>query len=296
MKGVLIHLRTPFQPLRLFSVLSSLALCAADEAPQEAWVARWNLAEPKTVCRVLGMKADGEGNLLVAGDLIETNGATRYLLLKFAPSGQLLWATNYASTNAISNTVRGFATDAEGNALLTGTSETVKFSPQGQLLWASPYAGTDVAVDREGNALVTGFSTQNVTIAKLARSGTNLWLRTEMSEPGNPEYVSYSRKVAVNERGEVFVAGFEIFLVDKRPDGRVFRYWRSSLFKYDREGLRLWEHNWPSNGSYLIGTWDIYDLLTYANGSVSVIRREGLAHHDSGANFSGGIARQCRQL
>ncbi|MDP2323572.1 MAG: hypothetical protein Q8N51_06030, partial [Gammaproteobacteria bacterium] len=74
-------------------------------------MARWNLAEPGTTNRVLAMKTDLEGNLVLAGDLSETNGATRYTLLKYTPEGRLLWAAGYASAEFPPNQVRAFDLD-----------------------------------------------------------------------------------------------------------------------------------------------------------------------------------------
>jgi len=235
--------------------------------PAQSWVARWNLAEAGTTNRVLGMKADRQGSLLIAGDLTQTNGNTRYTLLKYTPDGRLLWATGYASAEFPPNQVRGFDVDREGDAVITGTPDTVKFAKDGKQLWIAPYGGKDVAVDRDGNALVTGWHDIRISTVKLSPSGTNIWTRLEFDFPQfaqYPQFTSYSEKVAVNEAGDVFIAGFEVFNIYLRADPPT-PLWQRSVQKYDASGRRLWRYG-PESNAWPLSYRTLYGLKATPDG------------------------------
>lgn len=261
----------------LITLVAALGVAHGGGGPAQSWVARWNLPETGSTNRVLGMKADRDGNLLIAGDLTETNGNTRYTLLKYTPDGRLLWATGYASAEFPPNQIRGFDVDREGNTVITGTPDTVKFGKDGKQLWLAGYGGRDVAVDRDGNALVTGWHDIRISTVKLAPSGTNVWSRLEFDFPQfaqYPQFTSYSEKVAVNAEGEVFIAGFEVFNLYLRADPPTPQ-WERSVQKYDASGRRLWRYGPESNASPLANR-TLYGLKATPDGG-AIMTADGIA-------------------
>src|SRR6202040_1326726 len=111
-------------------------------------------------------------------------------LVKYDPSGNVLWATSpsYAS-KPVNNQASSVATDKQNNIWVTGTFRDtvlfgkdtvtsqeidmflVKYGPAGNVIWArapfpkngsSSMYGTAVAVDDSGNAYVAGSFTDSV--------------------------------------------------------------------------------------------------------------------------------------
>ncbi len=137
----------------------------------------------------VGIAVDDSDNALVAGWTVSedfegrinsNNGEQDGYLAKVDPSGQLLWMV-YIGGSADEEAF-GVAVDGEGNALVTGLTESVDFTgrnnlyhggdddafvlkidPSGQLLWMTYVGGSEsgevglaVAVDNVGDALVAG--------------------------------------------------------------------------------------------------------------------------------------------
>jgi hypothetical protein len=142
-----------------------------------------------------GVAADRHGNLYVTGytespDLPVKNafqgkfgGGSDALVAKWSPSGELLWATYLGGEDMDAG--YAVAVDGEGNAYVTGYTSSIdfpmknpfqkkyggvkdafvsKFSPSGDLLYSTYLGGLDlelgygIAVDREGNVWVTGYT------------------------------------------------------------------------------------------------------------------------------------------
>lgn len=136
-----------------------------------------------------GITVDSASNALVAGSTESTDFAGRNnsyyggldaFALKVSPSGQLLWMT-YLGGSGWENGI-DIAVEGAGNALVTGMTESADFagrsnsfsgisdafalkvSPAGQILWMAYLGGSGfdlgrgIAVDRGGNALVTGYT------------------------------------------------------------------------------------------------------------------------------------------
>jgi hypothetical protein len=112
-------------------------------------------------------------------------------LAKFNASGTLVWGTYYGSSG--SDIGHGIATDATGNVLITGQTNSpndiassgayqttiggvadafiVEFNPSGTRLWGTYYGGINedngygITSDASGNILVTGFTSSESAIA-----------------------------------------------------------------------------------------------------------------------------------
>jgi uncharacterized delta-60 repeat protein len=271
-------------------ILCALGVWAVNNSvlaqPQQAWVARYNGGYTNKIHTPLAMKLDTAGNIYVAGSSQNVSNFYDYVVLKYTPNGTLQWAARYSPTNGGTYPANGFALDQNGNTYLTGGIEqgyeggvigngaTVKFNPNGQVAWVAPYTGNDVAVDTNGNAYVTGFSTTQYATAKLNSTGSNLWTRTYVyvTSPGTP--VAVSQKVAVDNAGNIYVAGWantisyyfsgqlhyysDPIMLMYNPDGNVSRT-NSGYFDYT--------HSWgttvgliPDNQGnvYITGNEDSY--------------------------------------
>jgi uncharacterized delta-60 repeat protein len=118
---------------------------------------------------------DGSNNVIVTG--YSYNGANYdYATIEYSSAGVPLWTNRYNGPGNSTDHANALAVDGSNNVIVTGYSTssgsgndyaTIKYSSAGVPLWISRYNGpgngddeaTAVAVDRSGNAIVTGFST-----------------------------------------------------------------------------------------------------------------------------------------
>ncbi len=254
--------------MKLFSICCLLSAISCLAQPQQAWVARYNGGFTNKMHTPLAMKLDAAGNIYVAGSSQNSSNFYDYVVLKYSPNGALQWSARYSPTNGGTYPANGFALDQNGNTYLTGgiiaqgyypgffpamkyvigNGATVKFNTNGQVAWVAPYTGNDVAVDTNGNVYVTGFSTYQYATVKLNSLGNNLWTRTfvAVTSPGNP--VAVSQKVAVDNLGNVFVAGWAQWPPEFIFGGQTTYYSSATMLMYDGAGDVLW-----TNRSYFTG-------------------------------------------
>jgi hypothetical protein len=223
--------------LWIIPIFVLIASVSAFAQPQQAWVARYNGGFTNQIHTSLALALDHSGNIYVAGSSQNASNLYDYVILKYASSGVQLFAARYSSTNGANYTVNGFALDQNGNTYETGTGGTVKFSTNGTLAWSAAYSGNDMAVDTNGNEYVTGFSSSTYATVKLDSSGSNLWLRTHININGYTPAVS--QKVAVDNAGNVYVAGYEAWEYISNH-GNPYYYYQPSILMYDGFGNPVW--------------------------------------------------------
>ena len=102
--------------------------------------------------------------------------------------------------------------------------------------------GFDLAIDKNGNILVTGYSTssgsaEDITTIKYNSNGDTLWVR-KYNGPGNGLDIGLA--LALDDSGNVYVAGYSM------GSGTNFCY---TTIKYDSLGDTLWvrHYNGPAN-------------------------------------------------
>jgi hypothetical protein len=182
---------------------------------------------------VSGAAVDGSGRVFVTG-FSQSASATLpsnfdYATIAYSSDGLPLWTNWYNGPSNGDDHARAIAVDGSGNVFVTGTScadqndcayATVGYSNTGTPLWTNQYIGpgrdheaTAIAVDRNGNVFVTGYSLGDTTsyydIATVAYSGngTPLWTN-RYNGPGNSW--DQGNAIAVDTNGNVFVTGFSI--------------------------------------------------------------------------------------
>ena len=212
-----------------------------------------------------GMKLDPDGNVVVTGGTTTAHGGQDAYTVKYAGSnGALLWEHLYNGPETNLDTANALAIDAAGNVIITAASGngeppydddlyTAKYAAaDGRLLWEVRYSGPGnlhdegvaVAVDAQGNALITGYShgqdgQQQIYTAKYRSSdGALLWQKS-YSGAASGEHVAYG--IAVDAVGNAVVSGHSFNGVN--PDYYTAKYAAT-------DGALLWEarYNGPQIG------------------------------------------------
>ncbi len=202
---------------------------------------------------------DRAGNVLVTGRSSGGASGLDYATVKYSGVGVPVWTNRYDGSAGGSDQATAIAVDTNGNAFVTGSSygnsgnpdlATLAYSSTGVPLWTNRYNGSGnggdygqaVAVDAEGNVIVTGFSvgsgsgTDFATI-KYSNAGAELWVR-RYNGPGNSSDEAHA--LAVDASGNVFVSGFSFGV------GSSFDY---ATVKYSSAGVALWTNRYDGPGS-----------------------------------------------
>lgn len=173
------------------------------------------------------LTADGNGNVFVTGFSDDGAFTEDFLTIGYSSSGVPLWTNRFGGPNSGVDQPTGIAVDGNGNVFVTGFSRwfqfrsyftTIKYSGAGVPLWTNRYGygpddaarGNAIAIDRDGNILVTGSSydlgTDYVTI-KYSNDGISLWTNRYN---GSGNFNDEGLAVGTDGNGQVFVTGISV--------------------------------------------------------------------------------------
>ena len=187
-----------------------------------------------------GVAADPWGNVIVSGYIYtDTASLEDYCTVKYSPTGDTIWTRTFDSGDW--DEAHGVATDPWGNVIVTGYTWgyepcgdylTIKYDPEGNMLWQRVYNwewedfAHDVAVDGEGNVIVTGQSDNNINwdwcTVKYGPDGDTLWIRrVDVGIDDFPYGVATDPWDNVIVVGQVHLGGVqnEAFVMKYNPDG-----------------------------------------------------------------------------
>ena len=201
-----------------------------------------------------GVVVDQSGNIYVGGSTSSFGaGRSNVLLLKFDPSGNLLWQRIWGA--GVADGASSLALDGSGNIYLAGSTDTtfrsryvdvlvMKVDSAGNLLWQKNWGGPNneyaysIAVDSSSNIYVTGYTTSfgpggsNVFLLKLDSSGNLLWQRVWGGGSGSQS----GQGVAVDASGNIYVTGYTSSFGAGNID--------VLLMRFDMSGNLLWQKTW----------------------------------------------------
>ena len=231
----------------------------------------WTAIPQDAYATAAKVAVDPQGDVIVAGTQgpMAFHGAgSDLLLLKFSPTGALLWTATYDGAAHRMDYVKDLALDADGNAIVVGASAggktgrdyiTLKVNADGSRAWARRYAGPSdfdearsVAVDPSGNVYVTGES--RVPARKPGVSGPPRVVTISYSKTGARRWIifggrnSYSAGAAVTYSGAQGAEG--VMLTGWRYSGKPATG-HTFFAKYALDGHLLWSRT-PAGGT----RWD----------------------------------------
>ena len=206
-----------------------------------------------------GLGVDLSGNIFVAG--MTRNASLNYdiCVIKYSPSGSVLWQQLWAGATNLNDVPNDLYVDAAGNVYVTGSTEltsnnnynyiTLKYDPSGVIQWQKQYNhpqnkadvamfidgnGTDVYVT--GNSNAPGSLTDYLTI-KYNSTGDSLWVARFNNTSATNE-IPYG--FAVDAQGNALIAG----LTQRAATGIDY-----VTVKYNTNGTEQWHTFYSSPGN-----------------------------------------------
>lgn len=213
---------------------------------------------------------DKFGNLIVAGNSDSTGGYD-FIVLKYSPSGNLVWKQRYNGTGNGYDYLSGMVIDDSANVYVTGGSYeglpagdvnwvTLKYNSEGVLLWKrsldwiankvdEPFG---INIDKEKNIYVIGYgrvtTTERAIITiKYNYLGDSIWTKSYTSLPNRS---NWGYCVSIDDSLNVYSSGYGAL-----PSGNEI-----VTIKYDSIGNEKWIKKFPTNsGDYLRPTFSGVD-------------------------------------
>ncbi len=167
-----------------------------------------------------------------------------YLTVKFTSSGDVVWMDTFNITQY--DMATGISVDSSGNVYVTGYCYmsygpnydyvTVKYDSLGNVVWVDTFGGPgidyvlDIAVDREGNAYLTGSiaigNDKGYLTLKYDPYGNLVWADTV-----GVRYQDMGKDIFVDNNGYIYVTG-SVYSFDNDAD--------CLTMKYDPDGNVVW--------------------------------------------------------
>ncbi len=186
------------------AILMGIAAVAMAQ-PSAQWVARYNGAE-NSEDFAGAMTMDGAGNIYVTGDSYSEGSFSDYATAKYDSQGNQLWSARYnGSDRRWGDHAAAIAVDDEGNVLVTGSSMGM----------GTGFDYATIKYDKSGNELWTA----------RYNSPVNEWDRAEA--------------IAVDASGNVYVTGYS---------PRLKTGYDYATIKYDANGRMAWVTRYDHGG------------------------------------------------
>lgn len=187
---------------------------------------------------------DEAGNVYVGGyvprdgEWHPANG--RYLLLKYSPSGDLLWSREYTGTSPLDDRyeLRDLHRDRSGRLWLAGSAGVVCYDSSGAVARTYPRDARAVTSDGEGRVFVA----ERDTLRSYAPGGSVLW-----ATGGGSEW--YVEDMASTGDGGVIITSNY--------------YWGPYTSRYDSLGARLWSRPWGGNRISMDEESNVHVVMTW---------------------------------
>jgi len=174
----------------------------------------------------LSVAVDQAGNAYVVGYVQSAANGKDWVIIKYLPSGDTAWSRQADGWGHGDDIIYGVALDPSGNIIASGyttstggnlNTGTIKSDPDGNAIYVKEYDGPThnedaayaLAVDRDGNAYITGASVGATNVdyvtVKYLSNGDTAWTRC-YNGPANGD--DYAAGIAVDNAGNACVTGY----------------------------------------------------------------------------------------
>lgn len=240
---------------------------------------------------VVGL-ATQAGNVYIAGAVRDSAESYNYCTIKYNSNGDTAWLRKYNNVNE-SDRAAALAVDANGNAVVTGRTDTdsndtiaaydyatVFYNASGVQQWATLYnsggSNTDEPVSvkfgASGSVYVSGRSevsgVENITTVKYNSAGAQQWAQTYNGGNGNDR----NEAIVVDANENVYVCG-RTTAANGAFDGL--------LIKYNSSGVQQWVKTFNGSGD----GEDRFDAMALDNAGNVVVAGKTDADNTVVVNF-----------
>jgi len=198
------------------------------------------------------MAIDNQQNIYAVGEFLPASGAlSDGLLVKFDPSGTVLWDTTYDFSPASSDRdiFNCIDIDNSGNVFVAGQSDLnfviAKYSTAGIPLWIQNYSYSNfndsaciIKVNNNGDVLVAGIFGEPVDsdfgLVKYKNDGTFIWAKKYANSAGSDDILT---DMIVDSIGGIYLTGWETSVYTTNYNFMTVKYDSAGVFKYEL----IWE-------------------------------------------------------
>jgi uncharacterized delta-60 repeat protein len=219
--------------------------------------------------KAYAITVDDLDNVIVTGFATEINSNINIITIKYSPNGDSLWTRFYDGQAHGEDKAYAISTDESDNIYVAGSSESsangldyiiIKYNSSGNTLWTRTYNGTGnnldvataMAVDKDDNPVVTGYSrngttesTEDIVTIKLNKTNGNfIWINRFNGDADCPNQQDKAYAITVDRFNYIYATGFSVQNSNHGKDIVTICYNPNG----DRKWARTWNNSDHGNG------------------------------------------------
>ena len=219
--------------------------------------------------KAYAITVDDLDNVYVTGFTTDINSNINIITIKYNPDGDALWTRFYDGTAHGEDKAYAIGIDESDNVFVAGSSQSsaygldyvlIKYNSSGAQQWVKTYDGTGhdmdvvtaMAVDNDGNPVVTGYSRNDTTqssedIVTIKLNNTNgnfIWTHRFNGESDCPNMQDKAYAITVDRFNYVYVTGFSVQTSNHGKDVVTICYNPNGGVKW----WKTWNNNDHGNG------------------------------------------------